>query len=770
MVLQDSMNYNVGLSDVCGWVAPDGREYALVGLYTGVSIVNINVTPIKEIAFVPWVDNFWRDINTFGHYAYVTTEANAGLMIINLEFLPDSVQYHTWSGLCPTMNGPQPFGNAHTLNIDENGIAFLNGSYLNGGGCILIDVHTNPEEPVWLGYAPAIYSHDCIARDSILYSAEIYDGTASIYDYHDIQNITLLGSVRTPQEATHNIALSADGKYMFTTDEIENSYTTAYDISDPGNIRETDRFRQAAVEGSGAVVHNAFMWEDWLVLAYYTSGTLIVDASRPDNLVEVGNFDSFPGIYGTYDGVWGAYPWLPSGKILASDRTYGLFVFIPNYVRAAFLEGTVIDSITRAPLFHATVSIESDEIILPQLTPLDGTFKTGKAIPGVFPVTISRPNYHPKTIELNFINGEVLTPLVELRPIIAFAFYGKVIYPGGKGVPHAKVSLSGKDGIFQTEANVYGNFFMPRVYQDTYEAEAGIWGQTVQTQIQVDSPMNMTFIVQKGYDDDFDLDLGWSISGNASEGTWMRGVPTGQKLFSTWQCGSPTDSPFDPGQKLYSTGLSETHDAYYDEVSHGTTILTSPSMDLDSIFLPHLSFDYWLCEFPPNEYLGFTVWMTNGEDTTLIHEFRNDTTVGSWQRYSEDLQITGPRNNVQIIFKASDTTSHGDYWLKVHVDNFSLTEGATGLNDNLSTTKHFLIYPNPVKGSTFYLKPENGIEGNELTLKISDVEGRVISSFHISKKESETGINHSLENGMYFLQWATDKGETGIEKILVLEN
>jgi hypothetical protein len=512
------------------------------------------------------------------------------------------------------------------------------------------------------------------------------------------------------------------------------------------------------------------MWEEWLVLAYYSCGTLIVDASRPDNLVEVGNFDSFPGIYGTYDGVWGAYPWLPSGKILASDRTYGLFVFIPNYVRAAFLEGTVIDSITRAPVFHATVSIESDEIILPQLTPLDGTFKTGKAIPGVFPVTISRPNYHPKTIELNFINGEVLTPLVELRPIIAFAFYGKVIYPGGKGVPHAKVSLSGKDGIFQTEANVYGNFFMPRVYQDTYEAEAGIWGQTVQTQIQVDSPMNMTFIVQKGYDDDFDLDLGWSISGNASEGTWMRGVPTGQKLFSTWQCGSPTDSPFDPGQKLYSTGLSETHDAYYDEVSHGTTILTSPSMDLDSIFLPHLSFDYWLCEFPPNEYLGFTVWMTNGEDTTLIHEFRNDTTVGSWQRYSEDLQITGPRNNVQIIFKASDTTSHGDYWLKVHVDNFSLTEGATGLNDNLSTTKHFLIYPNPVKGSTFYLKPENGIEGNELTLKISDVEGRVISSFHISKKESETGINHSLENGMYFLQWATDKGETGIEKILVLEN
>ncbi|MEP6794967.1 MAG: hypothetical protein ABJB16_11615, partial [Saprospiraceae bacterium] len=49
MTLQDSMDYNVGVNDVCGWVAPDGREYALVGLNTGVSIVAIDSTPIKEV-------------------------------------------------------------------------------------------------------------------------------------------------------------------------------------------------------------------------------------------------------------------------------------------------------------------------------------------------------------------------------------------------------------------------------------------------------------------------------------------------------------------------------------------------------------------------------------------------------------------------------------------------------------------------------------------------------------------------------------------------
>jgi len=315
MTLQDSMDYNVGVNDVCGWVAADGSEYALVGLNTGVSIVNIDSDTLVEVAFVPGQDNLWRDINTYGHYAYVTSEAHIGLLIIDLQYLPDSVQYHSWFGICTTPNGNQTFEKAHSLAIDEFGIAFLNGTNLNNGGCVLVDVHTNPWNPDCLGYAPAVYSHDCLAKDSILYSAEIFDGYASIYDYHDIQNITTLGRVKTPNEFTHNIALSTDGQYMFTTDEVSNSYVASYNINDPGNMIEVDRFRQASVEGSGAIVHNVFSWENWLILAYYSSGTLIVDASRPDNLVEVGNFDSFLGGDGGYNGVWGAYPWMPSGKI-----------------------------------------------------------------------------------------------------------------------------------------------------------------------------------------------------------------------------------------------------------------------------------------------------------------------------------------------------------------------------------------------------------------------------------------------------------------------
>ncbi len=520
MVLQDSMDYNVGVNDVCGWAAPDGKEYALVGVNTGVSIVDINSDTIHEVVFVPGADNLWRDINTFGNYAYVSSEAKVGLLIIDLQFLPDSVQTFIWKDTIPTPGGNFPFEKAHTLWVDEFGICYLNGSNLNGGGVVMIDVASNPTDPVFLGLAPAIYSHDCYSRNKIIYSAEISTGNASIYDAHDPQNVTLLGRVRTPHEFTHNTWLSDNSQIMFTTDERSNSYVTSYDISDPGNIRELDRYRQAATEGLGNIVHNAYVWDDWVIVAYYANGTVIVDGSRPDNLVEVGNFDSFLGADGGFPGVWGSFPFLPSGKILASDRNNGLFVFIPNYVRACFFEGFVVDSVTGLPLDNATVKIETSEIILPQTTQIDGAFKTGKAIPGQYNITVTRDGYFDKTFQRNFINGNVIQELVKLTPLQLYSISGNVINIDNEDVPFAKVSLSGSEGIYNTTCDANGNFVLPAVYEGSCELQAGIWGQTYETLIQMDEPKSITVQIYPGYYDDFDLDLGWTISGQVSSGAW----------------------------------------------------------------------------------------------------------------------------------------------------------------------------------------------------------------------------------------------------------
>ncbi|HSF89796.1 MAG TPA: choice-of-anchor B family protein [Saprospiraceae bacterium] len=772
MTLQDSVTYTVGVNDICGWVAPDGKEYALVGLHTGVAIVDVDSTPLKEVAFVPTVNNLWKDINTYGHYAYVSAEANVGILIIDLQYLPDSVETYIWQDSLPTADGPRPLTRAHTLWTDEHGILYLNGSNLNNGGVIMLDVASSPTDPVFLGYAPAIYSHDCYTRDSIIYSAEIYSGNLSIYDAHDPQNITTLGQVRTPSEFTHNAWLSDNSKYMFTTDERSNSYVTSYDITDPGNIIELDRWRQAATEGLGNVVHNVYVWEqDWLLVAYYANGTVIVDGSRPDNLVEVGNFDSFLGADGGFPGVWGTYPWLPSQKILSSDRNTGLYVFEPNYVRACFLEGTVVDSITGAPVDNAIVTIVSDEIILPQPTRFDGVFKMGKAIPGQYSYTVEKEGYYTKTILADFINGEVLTPVVELVPLPVYSIGGKVLFSEGGNVPFAKVTMFGPDAVYELTCDENGDFFLPAIYGGTYELQSGIWGHTYETIVVMDEPKQLTIQLVEGYKDNFDVDLGWTIAGDATSGVWGRGIPSQQLLFEDRICSSDGDSPNDLGGFAYTTGLSTSENVQDNEVSGGTTWLISPPMDLTEAIDPKISFDYWLCEFPPNQYTGLAVWLTNDVDTTLLEELRNDTITGSWQSKSyPDLNLTGPINQVRLMISATDTTSgQGDYILKVHFDKFKLSQSGLSTNDPYPAGKYFVVYPNPSHGETIYLKQSEGFEKEVTSIHMYDIQGRQVFRQSVQPGNKVIAINHQLEGGMYFIQWMTADGASGIEKVSVVK-
>ncbi len=772
MTLQDSVTYLNGVNDVCGWTAPDGSEYAVIGLHGGVAIVDIDVTPLQEVAFVPTEYNLWKDINTYGHYAYVSSEAQVGLLIIDLQYLPDSVETYIWQDSLPTDNGPRPFKKAHTLWTDENGLLYLMGTNLNGGGVIMCDVANSPTDPIFLGYGPAIYSHDCYTRDSIIYSAEIYAGDLSIYDAHDPQNMVLLGRVKTPQEFTHNSWLSDSGNVMFTTDERSNSYITSYDITDPGNIIELDRYRQASTEGSGNIVHNVYVWkEDWIVAAYYANGTVIVDGSRPDNLVEVGNFDSYLGADGGFPGVWGSFPWMPSGKILSSDRNTGLYVFIPNYVRACFLEGTVVDSITGQPLSDATIRILSDEIVNAESSKINGGFKMGKAVPGSYNVQVTKYGYYPKTITLDFINGEVLTPVIELSPIPTYQVNGKVVYATGENTPFAKVTFFGQDAVYEVTCDENGDFLVPAAYKGGYDLHAGVWGHTYEENIDLDGPRQFTIELVPGYKDNFDIDLGWTITDTVTLGAWKRGIPTQQLLFETYSCSSAGDSPNDLGGFAYATGISTSEDVQDSEVSGGTTWLSSPAMDLSQAIEPRIVFDYWLCEFPPNQYNGVQVWLTNSIDTLLLENLVNDTVNGSWQTKQYDVPLfPEAMDQIRFVISATDTTSgQSDYILKVHLDKFKLNQSGLSAEAPVQTAGGFMIYPNPSSDGTFYLVRTAESELQLAEVRLMDINGQLLEINPVIDADQRIRFKHQLTSGMYFVQWKTTSGIRKTEKILIIQ-
>jgi choice-of-anchor B domain-containing protein len=420
------------LANIGGYVDSTGREYALVGCQTGLSIVDVTnpVLPVEK-QLIPGTNSFWREVKVWGKYAYVTTEGGSlGLQIINLSKLPGTIpvaDYKYWKGSGAIAN---MISRLHTLHID-NGYAYLNGvnggSGLFGGACIIASL-ADPWNPVYMGNTQlsftgsSRYVHDCFIRNDTLWGAHIYGGFFSVINVSNKSNPSLIGmgTVTTPGAFTHNAWLNTSGnRTLFTTDEVSGSYMTSYDVSNPSNITELDRVQRNP--GSGAIVHNTHIKNNYAIVSWYQEGVAIIDVSRPDNMIITGYYDTYPqGTGNSFNGCWGVYPFLPSGNIVASDINNGLFVLTPTYVRGCYLEGTVNDTCSGNVIPNVTVTINGAAIT--KQGKVSGIYKTGTATAGTYSVTFSKAGYQSKTIANVTLTNGVLTSLnVKLRPVNSVA-------------------------------------------------------------------------------------------------------------------------------------------------------------------------------------------------------------------------------------------------------------------------------------------------------------------------------------------------------------
>ncbi|NOX87054.1 MAG: choice-of-anchor B family protein [Chlorobi bacterium] len=401
VTLLGKFTYTNDLSDIWGYVDDDGNEYALVGTISGLSIVDVtNPDSLAEVHFEPGVTSVWRDIKTWDNYAYVSTEGGGGITIIDLSPLPGTITTST------TFTGSAyPFTRSHNVYIDESGKLYIFGSNYGLGGAIICDLTADPMNPVELGVYDENYFHDGMVRGDTLWGAAIYQGKLMAVDVSDPANPVTLGSAQTPGNFTHNIWVSDNGQNVFTTDEESGAYITAFDVSDMNDIYETDRVRSNP--GSGVIPHNVHVQNNYLVTSYYTDGVVIHDASRPGNVIEVGNYDTSPQYSGNgFHGCWGAYPFLPSGNILASDIEEGLYVLGPDYKRACYVEGTVTDSITGLPLESVSVTILETDIST--TTGADGSYAFGTVEAGTYDIEYALTNYPSDTVKnVSLVNGEL---------------------------------------------------------------------------------------------------------------------------------------------------------------------------------------------------------------------------------------------------------------------------------------------------------------------------------------------------------------------------
>ena len=423
-------SYNMGLigtyewnstegNDIWGWVSPISEdEYALVGLNDGFACVNVSSPSNPTLEFqIADINSTWRDVKTWGNYAYVTTEADAGLLIVDLTDMTGNTNWHVSNFTNPTTGASVEFTAAHNLYIDENGICYIFGASSATGsspsdGAIFLDVAANATAPHYLGEWNEHYIHDGMVRGDTMYAGCIYAGELYVVDVSDKNNPSTLGTHSTPNNFTHNAWISDDGDFVFTTDETSDAYLAAYDITDCNNIQEVDRIQSNP--GSSSIPHNTHVDGNFLITSYYRDGTTVHDISQPNNMVQVAYYDSYSGSGNGFDGCWGTYPYLPSGIIISSDinsSTNGnakLLVYERGFSGACYLEGNVTDGSTGAAIIGANIVILNTIIPNSSTTNLSGNYSCGNADGGIFDVVFSMPGYINDTLQATLINGQVV--------------------------------------------------------------------------------------------------------------------------------------------------------------------------------------------------------------------------------------------------------------------------------------------------------------------------------------------------------------------------
>ncbi len=321
-------SYESKANDIWGYTDENSREYAIMGLENGTTIVDVtDPNNTEELFFIEGVFSVWRDIKTFNHHAYITHDytpdtSGFGLLIIDLNNLPNSIDT-----LTITQIDTFEYRRAHNIFIDENGFAYLFGSNLFNGGAIILDLNNDPKAPEYAGSYSTEYIHDGFVRGDTMWTSEINAGQFAVVDVSNKLNPSILSIQETPNRFTHNCWLSDNGKVLYTTDERPGAYVTAYDVSDLSDINELDRYQSSP--GFDVIPHNVFVKGKYLYISYYKDGLIVIDASDPKSLKQIGFHDTspqFPSGDG-FQGCWGVYPYLPSGNIIASDREEGLYVF-----------------------------------------------------------------------------------------------------------------------------------------------------------------------------------------------------------------------------------------------------------------------------------------------------------------------------------------------------------------------------------------------------------------------------------------------------------
>ena len=357
-------------NDVWGHVDLNtGIEYAIIGLRTGAAVVNLeNPANPQQVGLIGGSSATWRDIKVYQYfdqnssrwkaYAYVTVDgASDGVTIIDLNNLPNSISLVERNGSVGNSHNVYISNVDHTLNIAQEGVEptlQLIGANAFGGSfhSFSLEDPSTIEVKMNQNFGNG-YTHDgasvlirdsrvdngCVnGNESCTLFVDFNEKEMSLWDITNPEDSERLSTktytdVSNANKYVHSGWVTEDTNYVLIHDEFDensgglNSTVRIFDISDLTNPTQVGQWTGP----TRAIDHNGFVRGNRHYMSNYERGLTVLDLTDPANPVEVGFFDTFPSSDNwSFNGAWGAYPFLPSGLILVSDINSGLYILRDN--------------------------------------------------------------------------------------------------------------------------------------------------------------------------------------------------------------------------------------------------------------------------------------------------------------------------------------------------------------------------------------------------------------------------------------------------------
>lgn len=358
LALADLSSSPAAAADVWGFVDLNTeREYALLGVWNGLAVVDVtDPTAPFEVGTVPGSPSTWRDVKVsqtyasdehrWRTYAYVSTEVGGRIAVVDLTELPNRVRLGRRSDTSAH--------NVYVSNVDyTTGVPLdegrtppllqVLGSADNLGAFRSFDIG-DPLNLVEVATSAGGYSHDASSMlvtddrvsackadtDACEVLLDFNETEIKLWDFSDQGAPALLSSTTYANVGyVHSGWWTEDGCYLFVHDEFDeneaglNTTVRIFDLVD----LKAPQLVKTWTGSTAAVDHNGYVRGSRYFMSNYTRGLTILDIADPTNPVEVGHFDTHPSSdNGALSGAWGVYPFLPSGNLLVSDFSGGLFV------------------------------------------------------------------------------------------------------------------------------------------------------------------------------------------------------------------------------------------------------------------------------------------------------------------------------------------------------------------------------------------------------------------------------------------------------------